>query len=136
MRSPPSMKVSVMATGGITKKAATGTKNWFERGQLPLSFSVQKNKLLYSSARNMTAIKHNMKSAYANNTKEAAALAPLAVMAMSTKSLKLLGTLHLEALQRLMAKSARRRPEMRLEMYKPKGGGNDQLALESRLIGK
>jgi hypothetical protein len=35
-----------------------------------------------------------------------------------------------------MATSARRRPDMRLEMYKPKGGGNDQLALESKLMEK
>ncbi len=124
-----------MATGGITK-AATGMENCFERGQLPLSFSVQENKLLISSARNMLAVKHNTKSANANNAKEAAAMAPLAVVAVSTKSLKLLGTSHLESLQRLMAMSARRRPNMRLEMYKPKGGGGDQLALESNLMGK
>ncbi len=47
--------------GGITK-AATGMENWFERGQLPLSFSMQENKLSYSSASNMMAIKHNTKS--------------------------------------------------------------------------
>jgi hypothetical protein len=35
-----------------------------------------------------------------------------------------------------MAVSARRRPKMRLEMHKPKGGGNDQLVLESKLMGK
>ena len=58
MRSLSSMKVSAMATGGITK-AATGMENWFVRGQLPLSFSVQENKLLYSSASNMMAVKHN-----------------------------------------------------------------------------
>jgi hypothetical protein len=98
VRSPPSMKVSTMATGGITK-AATGMKNWFERGQLPLSLSVQENKLSYSSASNMMAVKHNTKSTNTNDTKEAAALALLAVVAMSTKSLKLLGSLHLEALQ-------------------------------------
>jgi hypothetical protein len=45
---------------------------------------------------------------------KAAALAPLAVVAMSTKSLKLLGTLHSEDLRRLMATSTRRRLEMRL----------------------
>ncbi len=42
------------------------------------------------------------------------ALAPLAVVAVSTKSLLLLGTLHSEDLWRLMATSARRRTKMRL----------------------
>jgi hypothetical protein len=135
MISMPTMRVSAMATGGITK-AATGMENWFEKFQSPLTFSLQENKLLYSSASNMMAIKHNMKNTNANNAKEAAALARLAVVAMSTKSLKLPGTLHLEALQRSMAMSARRRPKMRLEMYTPKGGGNDQPALESKLMGK
>jgi hypothetical protein len=41
---------------------------------------------------------------------EAGALALLAVVAVSTKSLKL----HSEDLQRLMATSTRRRPEMRI----------------------
>jgi hypothetical protein len=36
----------------------------------------------------------------------------------------------------LMAMSARRRPKMRLQMYEPKSGGNDQLVLESKLTGK
>ncbi len=58
VRSLPSMKVSAMATGGNTE-ADTGMENWFERGQLPLSFSVQENKLLYSSTSNMMAVKHN-----------------------------------------------------------------------------
>jgi hypothetical protein len=62
----------------------------------------------------MMAIKHYTKSANAKNAVKEAALAPLAVVAMSTKSLKLLGTSHLEELQRLMATSARRRPKMRL----------------------
>jgi hypothetical protein len=39
----------------------------------------------------MMAIKHNTKSAIAKNAMKAAAPAPLAVVAMSTKSLKLLG---------------------------------------------
>ncbi len=77
VRSMPSMKVSATATGDITN-TATGIENWFERGQSPLSFSVQENKLSKSSARNMMAIKHNTKSANANNAKEAAALASLA----------------------------------------------------------
>ncbi len=111
-------------------------ENWFESGQSPLSFSVQENKVLYSLASNMMAVKHNTRSTNTNNAKEAAALAPLAVVAMSTKSLKLLSTSHLEALQRLMATSARRRSKMMLEMYKPKGGSNDQLVLESKLMGK
>jgi hypothetical protein len=46
----------------------------------------------------MMAVKHNMKSANAKNAVKAAAPAPLAVVAVSTKSLKLLGTLHLEDL--------------------------------------
>jgi hypothetical protein len=113
MRSPLSMKVSATATKGITK-AATGMENWFERGQLPLSSSMQEKKLLYSSAGSMMAVKHNTKSANTKNAVKVAALAPLAVEAVSTKFLKLLGTLHLEGLQRLMAMSARSRPEMRL----------------------
>ncbi len=101
------------ATGNITK-AATGIKNWFKRGKLTLSSSVLKNKLLYSSASNMLAIKHNTKSANTKNAAKAAALVPLAMVAMATKSLKLIGTSHLEDLQRLMAMSTRRRPKMRL----------------------
>ncbi len=56
---------------------------------------MQENKLSYSSASNMMAIKHNTKSANTKNAMKAAALAPLAVVAVSTKSLKLLDTLHL-----------------------------------------
>jgi hypothetical protein len=41
------------------------------------------------------AVKHNTKSANAKNAVKAAAPAPLAVVAVSTKSLKLLGTSHL-----------------------------------------
>ncbi len=85
MRSPPSTKASTMATRGITEAATVGIKNWFERGQLPLSSSsVWENKLLYSSASNMMAIKHNTKSANTKNTVKAAAPTPLAVVAVST----------------------------------------------------
>jgi hypothetical protein len=56
------------------------------------------------------AVKHKT----AKNAVKAAASAPLAVVAVSTKSLKLHGTLHSEDLWRLMAMSARRRPKMRL----------------------
>ncbi len=101
-----------------------------------MSSSVQEDKLLYSSASNMMAIKRNLKSANAKNAIKAASLALLAVVAVSTKSLKLFGTLHLEDPCRLMATSARRRPKMKLLMYKPKGGGNDQLGLESKEMGK
>jgi hypothetical protein len=41
-------------------------------------------------------MKHNTKGANTKNVVKAAALAPLSAVAMSTKSLKLLGTLHLE----------------------------------------
>ncbi len=58
----------------------------------------------------MMSIKHKT----AKNAVKAAAPAPLAVVAVSTKSLKLLGTSHLEDLLRLMATSARRGPNMRL----------------------
>jgi hypothetical protein len=61
MRSPPSTKVSTKATGGITKAATVKIKNWFERGQSPLSSSVQEINLLYSLASNMMAIKANAK---------------------------------------------------------------------------
>ncbi len=63
-----------------------------------LSSSVQGNKLSYSSASNMMAVKHNTKSVNAKNAVKEAALAPLAVVAVSTKSLKLLSTLHSEDL--------------------------------------
>ncbi len=46
----------------------------------------------------MITVKHNTKRANAKNSVKAAAPAPLAVVAVSTKSLKLLGTLHLEDL--------------------------------------
>jgi hypothetical protein len=101
------MKVSTTVTGGITK-TATGMENWFKRSQSPLSLSMQEKKLLYSSASNTMAVNHNMKSANIKNAVKAAALAPLAVVAVCMKSLKLLGTTHLEDLQRLMATSARR----------------------------
>jgi hypothetical protein len=103
-----------MATGGITEAATVGIENWFERGQPPLSSSVQGNKLFYSSASNMMNVKHNTKSANTKNAMKAASLVPLAVVAVSTKSLKLLGTSHLEDLQRLMATSTKRRPKTRL----------------------
>ncbi len=95
MRFPLSMIASAMATRGITEAATVGIVNWFKRGQLPLSSSVRENKLLYSSASDIMAIKHNAKSANTKNAVKVAAPAPLAVVAMSTKSLKLLGTLHL-----------------------------------------
>ncbi len=85
-----------MATRGITKAATVGIENWFERGQLPFSSSVRENKLLYSSASDMMAIKHNTKSAKSKNAVKTAALALLVVVAVPTKSLKLLGILHLE----------------------------------------
>jgi hypothetical protein len=73
------------------------------------------NKLLYSSASDTMAVKHNTKNANAKNTVKAAAPAPLAVVAVSTNSLKLLSTSHLlEDLWRLMATSTRRRPKIRL----------------------
>ncbi len=59
LRSPPSMIASAMATRGITEAATVGIENWFKRGQLPLSSSVQENKLLYSSASDIMAVKHN-----------------------------------------------------------------------------
>jgi hypothetical protein len=89
------MKSSAMMTRGITKAATVGIKNRFKRGQLPLSSSMQEIKLLYSSASDIMAVKHNTKHANAKNTVKAAAPAPLAVVAVSTKSLKLLSTSHL-----------------------------------------
>jgi hypothetical protein len=59
---------------------------------------MRENKLLYSSVSNMMTVKHNTESANTKNVMKAAALAPLAVVAMSMKSLKLLGTLHSENL--------------------------------------
>jgi hypothetical protein len=72
-----------------------GIKNWFKRGQLPLFSSVWEKKLLYSSASDIMAVEHNTTSANTKNAVKAAAPAPLAVVAVSTKSLKLLGTSHL-----------------------------------------
>ncbi len=96
MRSLPSMKASVMATRGITMAATVGIGTGFEIGQFPLSSSVQEDKLLYSSASNMMAVKQNTKNTNAKNTMKVAAPALLSVVAVSMKSLKLLGTLHSE----------------------------------------
>jgi hypothetical protein len=87
-----------MATGDIAKAATVGIKNWFKRGQSSLSSCMRENKLSYSSAKNMMAVKHNTKSANTMNAVKAAAPALLAVVAMFTKSLKVLGTSHLEDL--------------------------------------
>ncbi len=80
--------------GSSPRQSQWGSRTGFERGQLPLSFSMWENKLSYSSASNMMTVKHYTKSANTKNAMKAAALAPLAVVAVSTKSLKLLGTLH------------------------------------------
>jgi hypothetical protein len=61
-----------------------------------MSSSVQENKLLYSSASNITANKHNTKCTNAKNALKVAALAPLGVVAVSKKSMQLLGTLQSE----------------------------------------
>jgi hypothetical protein len=74
----------------------SGYQELVKRGQMLLSFSVQENKLMYSSASDMMAIKHNTTSANAKNAMKAAAPAPLLVVAVSMKSLQLLGTWHLE----------------------------------------
>ncbi len=89
------MKSSAMATRGITKAATVGIKNWLKRGQWPLSSSVWENKPLYSSVSDIMAVNHNTKNANSKNTVKAAAPTPLAVVAVSTKSLKLLSTSHL-----------------------------------------
>jgi hypothetical protein len=65
-RSLQSTNASVMATRGITEAVRVRIKNWFERGLLPLSSSVRENKLSYSSASNMMAVKQNTNS---TNTK-------------------------------------------------------------------
>ncbi len=59
-----------------------------------MSSSVQEDRLSYFSASDMMAIKHQTPK----NAVRAAAPAPLAVVAVSTKSFKLLGTPHLEDL--------------------------------------
>ncbi len=79
--------------GSSPRQAQWGLRTGFEKGQLPLSSSVRENKLLYSSASNMMTVKHNKKSTNAKNDVKAAALALLAVVAMSTKSL-MLGEIH------------------------------------------
>jgi hypothetical protein len=48
-----------MVTRGITEVATVGIKNWFKRRQLPLSSSMRKSNLLYSSASDIMAVKHN-----------------------------------------------------------------------------
>jgi hypothetical protein len=40
------MKASATATGGITKAATVGIKNWFERGQSPLYSSMRESTVL------------------------------------------------------------------------------------------
>jgi hypothetical protein len=50
-----------------------GLRTGFERGQLPLSSSVQENKLSYSSASDMMTVKHNTKKANTKNAVKAAA---------------------------------------------------------------
>ncbi len=94
LRSPPSTQASATATGVITKAATVVIENWFERGQSPLSSSVREDRLLYSSASDMMAVKHKT----TKNTVKTSAPVPLVVVATSTKSLKLLGTSHLEDL--------------------------------------
>ncbi len=96
MRSLPSTKASATVTRDITEATTVGIENWFKRGQLTLSSSVQENKLLYSSSSHMKAIKHNTKIAITKNALKAAAPVQLAVVAVSTKSLKLLSTLYSE----------------------------------------
>jgi hypothetical protein len=68
------MRASATATRGIAE-AATGMEKWFKRGLLPLSSSVQENKLSYFKASNMMAIKSNSKS---TNAKKA----PLTMVAV------------------------------------------------------
>ncbi len=94
MKSPPSTKASATTTGDITEAATVGIENWFKRGQLPLSSSMQEDRLSYSSANDMMAIKHKT----TKNAMKAAAPLPLAVVAVATKSFKLLGTSHSENL--------------------------------------
>jgi hypothetical protein len=79
---------------GHHRGSHSGDQERFKRGQLPLSSSVREDRLLYSSASDMMAVKHKT----AKNAMKAAASAPLAVVAVSTKSLKLLGTLNSENL--------------------------------------
>ncbi len=83
-----SMKSSAMATRGITMAATVGTKNWFKRGQLPLSSSMWEKKLLYSSASDVMAVKHNTKNANTKNAVKAAAPALLVVVVVSTTFLE------------------------------------------------
>jgi hypothetical protein len=91
-------EIKRLATRGITVAATVGTKNWSKRGQLPLSSSGRENKLLYSSASDVMAVKHNTKNTNAKNAVKTAAPALLAVVAVSMKSLKLLSTSHLSDL--------------------------------------
>jgi hypothetical protein len=77
-------EASATAIGGITKAATWGSRTGLR----------EDNRSFLAS--NMMAVKHNAKSAIAKNTVKAAALVPLAVAAVSTKSLKLLSTLHSE----------------------------------------
>ncbi len=94
MKSLPSTKASTTATWVITEAATVGIKNWFKREQLPLSTSMWEDRLSYSLASDMMAVKHKT----AKNAMKAAASAPLVVVAVSTKSLKLHGTSHSENL--------------------------------------
>jgi hypothetical protein len=70
------MKPSAMVTRGITEATTVGIENCFKKGQLSLSSSVWENKLFYSSASDIMAVKYNTKNANAMNTVKAAAPGP------------------------------------------------------------
>jgi hypothetical protein len=70
-RSLQSTNASATATRGITEAVRVRIKNWFERGLLPLFSSVWENKLSYSSASNMMAVKQNTNSANTKNAMKA-----------------------------------------------------------------
>jgi hypothetical protein len=73
----------------------SGDQELVQERTIALVLSTQENKLLYSSASDIMAVKHNTKYANTKNAVKAAALALLAVVAVSVKALKLLSTLHL-----------------------------------------
>ncbi len=63
---------------GHHRGSHSGNETWFKRGKLPLSSSAWENKLLYSSASDTMAVKHNTKNANAKNAVKVAAPVPLA----------------------------------------------------------
>ncbi len=91
--------MSAKANGVIIKAATVGIKIWFQERTIALVLlhAGEQQALVFFSQRHDDH-QAQYKNANTKNAVKAAALALLGVVAVSTKSLKLLGTLHLEDL--------------------------------------